>query len=383
MQESSPFSVLIAPLDWGLGHATRCIPIIKELVNQGALVTVAASGGQKALLKQEFPLLEFLEIPGYEISYKPGIFLKWALIFKIPAILKQIKRENKWLAEVLKSRNIDAVISDNRYGLYHKNLFSVFITHQLFIQSGSPGIAGHCPMAVGRWIDRKILKWNYNFIEKFSACWVPDFESDIFLAGDLSHPPFPPRVPLKYIGILSRFKSLKFAGEKTPLLIILSGPEPQRTVFEEVLFSQLAAIKLKAVVVRGLPGGQDSIPLIREGIKIYNHLSSEALNALILSSESVITRSGYSSIMDLVQVKKSAILVPTPGQTEQEYLGLYLQDKKWMYCVSQKKFDLEKVLAEFKKEKFILPEMPASPLQIVVEDFLKKISQEANTKEYF
>jgi UDP:flavonoid glycosyltransferase YjiC (YdhE family) len=157
MQQKEPVSVLVAPLDWGLGHATRCIPIINELICQGALVTIAASGSQRALLEREFPLLGFIEIPGYEISFKKGVLLKWALVFKIPAIRRQIRKENKWLAETLQNHKIDAVISDNRYGLYHKDLFCIFITHQLFIQSRSPG-------AVGRWVDRILLKWNYSFI---------------------------------------------------------------------------------------------------------------------------------------------------------------------------------------------------------------------------
>jgi UDP-N-acetylglucosamine transferase subunit ALG13 len=254
----------------------------------------------------------------------------------------------------------------------------------LSIQSGwgSFNKFGRWRLAVGGWVNRKMLKWNYGFIGKFSECWVPDFENNLSFAGRLSHPPLPPPVPLKYIGILSRFKSLKITGKKNPLLIILSGPEPQRNGFEIFLFSQLAASTLKAIVVRGLPG-EDSIPFIREGIKIFNHLPTEELNVLMIESEMIITRSGYSTIMDLVQVKKSAILVPTPGQTEQEYLGLYMQDKKWMYCVSQKNFDLEKALAAFQKKEFILPVMPASPLQYVVEDFLKTISQETKTIEDF
>ncbi len=143
MIQKEPVSVLIAPLDWGLGHATRCIPIIKELIHQGARVIVAASGSQKNLLKEEFPLLEFIEIPGYEIRYKRGFLLKWNLVMRIPAILKKIKKENKWLEGILENREINAVISDNRYGLFHKALYCVFITHQLSIESGL-GILRKC-----------------------------------------------------------------------------------------------------------------------------------------------------------------------------------------------------------------------------------------------
>ena len=183
MPKNDPVSVLVAPLDWGLGHATRCIPIIKELVKQGAGVIIAAVGNQKKLLEAEFPQLEFLEIPGYEIRYKRGFFLKWSLLFRIPGILRQIRLENRWLEKTLQNRKVDVVISDNRYGLFHKGHFCVFITHQLYIQSGSKP-----PGALGKWIDGRLLKWNYKLISKFSCCWVPDQERGLSLAGILSHP---------------------------------------------------------------------------------------------------------------------------------------------------------------------------------------------------
>jgi hypothetical protein len=249
MQQKEPVCVLIAPLDWGLGHATRCIPIIKELESQGAHVLIAASGPLQSLLKQEFPHLKFLEIPGYQIRYKPGFLLKWAMVFRIPSILKQIRREHAWLALAMQTHKIDAVISDNRYGLYHENLFCVFITHQLFIQSGFARrssakagwsfFVGRWRLAVGGAIDREILKWNYKFISKFSECWVPDQEESFSVAGKLSHPPFPPPIPLKYIGILSRFKPGEKEVVTNSLLILISGPEPHRTLFENILFRQL------------------------------------------------------------------------------------------------------------------------------------------------
>jgi hypothetical protein len=370
MQQKVPASVLIAPLDWGLGHATRCIPIIKELLRQGARVTIAARGSQKNLLKKEFPLIEFLEIPGYEIRYKPGGFLKWDLIFRIPGFLKQIKRENKWLEKTLENRQIDAVISDSRYGLFHKDLFCVFITHQLYIQSGSPANMDGSRWRVHRLMNRVLMKWNYKFISKFSCCWVPDQAGSLSFAGILSHPPRLPGIPIKYIGILSRFQPYEGNVVKDSLLILLSGPEPARTRFEDILFRQLAASGMQTVVVRGLPAAVLPVPFIREGVSIYNHLSSDELNVLLIESEIIVARSGYSTIMDLIRLKKNALLVPTPGQTEQEYLGYYLQEKKWMYCVSQKKFNLGKAIERFQHGQRILPEPQEDLLKNVVEEFL-------------
>lgn len=378
MIQKEPVSVLIAPLDWGLGHATRCIPIIKELIHQGARVIVAASGSQKNLLKEEFPLLEFIEIPGYEIRYKRGFLLKWNLAMRIPAILKKIKKENKWLEGVLENREINAVISDNRYGLFHKALYCVFITHQLSIESGwgyYESVGGWSRLAgtVSRWIDKKILKLNYSFIRKFSECWVPDFPGNPSLAGKLSHPAHLPPVPVRYIGIQSRLIKEENAAIHNCLLILISGPEPQRTEFENIFLGQLVGLECQAVLVRGLPGSLHSLPFIRDGLKIYNHLPAEELNELLNRSEFIVARSGYSTIMDLVNLKRNAILVPTPGQPEQEYLGRYMHENKWMFSVPQKKFNIENVLSEFKKAELVTPELPKSSLQNTIQEFLEKI----------
>jgi hypothetical protein len=369
MNQKRPVSALIAPLDWGLGHATRCIPIINELIHQGALVTIAANGPQKTLLQQEFPRLEFLEIPGYEMTYKAGILLKWALLFRIPILLRKIKKENFWLEEILKHRNMDLVISDNRYGLFNNKLYSVFITHQLCIQSGWTS-----SLTIGRWVENKILKWHYKLIAKFSACWVPDQEGKDSLAGKLSHPPVLPSVPVSYIGILSRFKKTEKNIINNSLLVLLSGPEPQRTEFETILLRQLAGSSMQTTVVRGLPGTEVPASLIRDGVKIYSHLSSSELNELIDESEFIIARSGYSTTMDLIKKKRNAILVPTPGQTEQEYLGTYMMEKEWMYSIAQKNFNLENALLGFRNMEKQLPGIRDSELHDAVRELLIKVS---------
>jgi UDP:flavonoid glycosyltransferase YjiC (YdhE family) len=397
MTEKGPISVLVAPLDWGLGHATRCIPIINELIKLGARVIIAANPAQNDLLISEFPKLEFIEIPGYNIRYKGGILLKWNLLFQIPSLLKQIKRENRWLDNLLRHHPIDAVISDNRYGLFHKTCPCVFVTHQLQIQSGIgsdslPGkvvknrngfwtaIDRRCSLIAGRYLNRCILKRNYAFIENFSSCWIPDLYGELSIAGLLSHPDKLPSIPVKYMGILSRFYKTEKKIQKTALLILFSGPEPQRTEFENMLFDQLGSSTVNTVVVRGLPGADVSIPHIREGVQIWNHLPSDALNELLNNSEYIIARSGYSTVMDLLAVKKNAILVPTPGQTEQEYLGYYLHEKKWMYSVEQKNFNLQRAIDAFENANLVMPEIPCTNLHDVVNEFLTELSMRRESK---
>jgi UDP:flavonoid glycosyltransferase YjiC (YdhE family) len=376
MYKNEPLSVLVAPLDWGLGHTTRCIPIIKELIAQGARVLIAGSAGQKAMLKKEFPLQEYLDIPGYNISYKGGNFLKWRLLLKMPAILKQVKKENSWLDVILRDYTIDAVISDNRFGLHHKRIFSVFITHQLQIQSGlfSGVRAGSWRSALDKWVNRKLLQWNYKFISEFSVCWVPDEDGSLSVAGLLSHPKTPPPVPLKYIGILSRFQPPEKTDVKDYLLILISGPEPQRTIFENIVIAQLAGFTTRTIVLRGLPGSDVPVPFIHDGITIYNHLPSTEMSILISESRYIIARSGYSTVMDLIRLRKTAVLVPTPGQTEQEYLSRYLQKKNWMYCASQKNFSLTDALSAYQKNFMVHPVLPDLSLHDTIEDFLQKLS---------
>jgi predicted glycosyltransferase len=365
MIPKEPVSVLVAPLDWGLGHATRCIPIIKELMGLGARVIIAASGIQKALLIGEFPMLEFIEIPGYDIRYKNGVLLKWAILSRVPWFLKQIRRENEWLDQTIRRHQIDALISDNRYGLFNLKLFTVFITHQLSIQSG----AGRQNF-VNNWINRAIQRWNYKFIEKFSCCWVPDGNNMSSVAGRLSHPAAMPKIPVKYIGILSRFPQHKKRQMEKKLLILLSGPEPARTRFEKLLIKQLKCMNLQTLLIRGLPGQTGTIPDLPKGVQVFNHLPSDDLAEMIIESEFIIARSGYSTIMDLIKLRRNAIIVPTPGQTEQEYLGIYLNEMGWMHAVPEKNFNLEKTIDDFQELKLTLPEKQETNLRDTVEAFL-------------
>jgi UDP:flavonoid glycosyltransferase YjiC (YdhE family) len=359
-----PVNVLIAPLDWGLGHATRCIPIIKALEDRGITVIVAAGGPQKILLQREFPGIEFLEIPGYGIRYTGGKgSLVWGLVFWIPGLLKSIRKENTWLEELCRQREINAIISDNRYGFYHKEKYCVFITHQLFIQSG-----------LGNLANRILQRLNYRFIRRFSECWVPDFRGPVSLAGLLSHPSYLPGIPVKYTGPLSRFGREEKKDFSNPLLILISGPEPQRTLFENKMISELALYKGRAVVVRGLPGVKEEIKMPNTQVEIHNHLASGPLCALLRISETVICRSGYSTVMDLATLKKKAILIPTPGQPEQEYLGKYLHEKKWAVTIAQRDFNLERSLNTFKEKEYGFPRLPDALFpEGVIREFLNQL----------
>ncbi|MGB8190696.1 MAG: glycosyltransferase [Chitinophagaceae bacterium] len=225
------------------------------------------------------------------------------------------------------------VLSDCRFGLHHKDVFCVLLTHQLRIRS-----------PFGKWSERLLQKWNYKFINRFNECWVPDFENKPGLAGELSHPEHLPAVPVKYIGGLSRFDACVRDTQtmQYDLLIVLSGPEPQRSIFENILLNEVKFYKGRAALVRGLPGAQENISC--SNVEIFNHLPAKELCALMISSPLIISRSGYTTVMDLIRLGKKSVLVPTPGQTEQEYLGRSLMQQQLCVCVEQHQFSLEKAL---------------------------------------
>jgi UDP:flavonoid glycosyltransferase YjiC (YdhE family) len=329
--------ILVCPLDWGLGHATRCIPVIHELQNQGAEVIIAADKRPLELLKQEFPQLQFIVFPGYEIAYPENGSMVFKMAFSIPKIIRKISEEKKFLKEIVRKEKIDGVISDNRYGLGITDVPTVLLLHQLMIKS-----------PFGENILHQIT---LNYVKKFSFCWVPDFPWKENLSGDLAHKYSLPS-NAHFVGTLSRFSSLQKnekAEMKYDLLVIISGPEPQRTVFEKMIVEQVSKLPQRTLVVLGKPESTTTREKIGNA-EIISHLNAEQLFEAILASELVLTRPGYSTIMDLAVMKKKAIFVPTPGQTEQEYLGNLYHQKKLQLCVKQNELSVAnaiELVAEF------------------------------------
>ena len=321
------YKVLIAPLDWGLGHATRCIPLIKFLLDTGHEVSLAGNKTQQSLFKKEFPQLKYYFLEGYNISYsKNKRRMPIKILFQIPSILQSVKREHVWLNTLLKREHFDLIISDNRFGLYSSRAICIFITHQLQIQTPYK-------------LTTLVIQWfNYKAIEKFASCWVPDFFRANALGGILSHPDKLPNIPVRYIGPLSRF-SLKDSSEETTkkydFLIILSGPEPQRTILEEKFLFNIENIPGRILLLRGRPGDAEISPFQHERLTILNHLDNQEMQEAILESEFVISRCGYTTVMEMMILQKKCILIPTPGQTEQEYLAQYLFTKRWCYSFNQ------------------------------------------------
>lgn len=334
--------VLVAPLDWGLGHATRDIPLIRALLNKGYKIIVGAEGLQANLLRTEFPEITILPLSGYKVRYsKTRVGFLFKLLIQIPRILGVIRKEHKWLSEMIEKHRIDLVISDNRFGLYSDKVPCVFITHQLTIKA---------PM---HWIENWLQQFNYSFINRFTCCWVPDMQSENNASGILSHPKILPKIPVHYLGLLSRFEQ-KNTEKKYDLCFLLSGPEPQRTMLEDKICSSLSKINGNILIVLGKPGSKNT-RTVPEHVEVFDHLSTEPLQKAIQESEYIICRGGYTSLMELFSLHKKMLLIPTPGQTEQEYLAERLSAFGVCITVSQSELDLPNDIAVLRDFKFKLP----------------------------
>jgi uncharacterized protein (TIGR00661 family) len=294
--------VLIAPLNWGLGHATRCIPIIEDYLAKDWEVILASDGAALSLLRKTFPDLESHELPGYNIKYAKDARLINAVLLQLPKIWLRIRDEFLWLKAFTQLEDLDLIISDNRYGIHSKKIHSVIISHQLNIKS---------PV-----FEDMLNRYNHKMLNRFDECWVPDIEGLGNLSGELSNIPLD--IPKKFIGHLSNLKKAKSDSEDIPLLCILSGPEPQRSILERELKPILIDYP-GAFLIRGLVNEESMDD--EEGLHVRGFADRKQVQELMNRSQLVICRAGYSSLMDLVQMDKKAILIPTPGQTEQEYLA--------------------------------------------------------------
>lgn len=320
-------TILVAPLNWGLGHATRCIPIIRTLLDSEYKVIIASDGPALALLEEEFPRLEHIELPSYNITYpKNGSLFKLKMLLKMPHIIKTIDAENKVVQKLVEKGSIQGIISDNRLGVRHEELPSVYMTHQLNVLSGSTSFFSS--------------KAHRSFIKKFDECWVPDIEGWENLSGKLSVLKYPD-FHLRYIGPLSRMQK-ESLPKKYDILCLLSGPEPQRSLLETKLTAIFKNSSERVFLVRGVV--EPTYSETQTGnLKVINYLTSDKLQTAINSSKIVIARSGYTTIMDLSALEAKAFFIPTPGQYEQEYLAKRLSFQGIVPSCQQKDFSEEKL----------------------------------------
>ena len=304
--------ILICPLNWGLGHASRDIPIIRKLLKENHRVIVAGDKFVLDYIISEFPDIETELLPGKKITYSKNNSQTLHLLRQLPSALIWMHREKKLVAKLLKKYNPDYIFSDNRYGVRHPKVRSILITHQLMLK---------LPKSIS-WLEKPVHLLIKRLVSRFDLCMIPDNDLLDSLAGDLVHKyPLPENARL--IGPLSRFMDEypNFQTDcKYDLLAIISGPEPQRTIFQQILTEKLLTENLNCLIVTGTLKDNSTSESLKN-IKFVPHLESSQLAAYIKNIPLIISRAGYSTIMDLWCLKKDAILIPTPGQTEQEHLA--------------------------------------------------------------
>lgn len=333
--------ILISPLDWGLGHASRCVPIIRHLLNRGCRVTVAASGNSLTLLQNNFgPSISYQAIKGYNITYSknPKGFV-WKILRQIPKLFLQIKQERNWLEDFCKAQEIDGIISDNRYGLYHPTIHNIILTHQWQILSN-----------ISTFADRFLLQEHQKMLTKFDRIWIVD-DSSKNLAGKLSKPATGKlNKPFTYIGHLSQLRMLSSKTEQSSasaskeILILLSGPEPARTQLLHQILAQ--AEHLEQYNFQIIAGSEDKPSTSMPHISILGLANTQEIEQEIAKADLVICRSGYSTLMDLIATQSKALCIPTPGQSEQEYLAEKLSAEGIVLTSRQNDLDLSTMIPQ-------------------------------------
>jgi len=354
-----------------LGHAARMIPVARLLQELNNNIFIASGEEHLALYRTEMPGLTYINFTGFRPGYSRFLPQYLALLFKTPLLLYHIILEHARLKKIIRDYDIDIVISDNRFGLWNKKITTVYVTHMPLIPFPEPL---RFMEFTGKLLHRAV-------ITKYSRCFIPDLPGEVNVSGRLSHGI---RLPdnVRFIGILSRFNSSDEHRERKLFdfrhnTIILSGPEPQRAMLKQKLVNILENKEPPVVILEGRPDEMHNFS--RSGnVLSYNHLPAAEMKEMVTRSESIISRSGYTTIMELISLNCSALLIPTPGQTEQEYLAGYLAEKGWFHTISQNEIK-EGITMPSKEAKWSYDIISQS--RILLAEALKELLEENHKKD--
>lgn len=326
--------ILVAPLNWGLGHASRCVPLIHSLLDEGHEVVIGGDGMSFTLLRKHFPKLRYVYLAPLDLHYSRSGNQTWAMLKAIPQLLLWRNKDRLMLKAILQEEHFDQVISDNRPGLYNKQVECIYITHQLQIRLTK----------TWQWAEAMASRIHARMYTRFNKVWIPDYEDiNHSLAGELSHPSnlrlSRKMTAFQYIGPLSRFHS-PITHKPSPInyevVAVLSGLEPQRTLLEQELIERYSGKEERVLIVQGLVNHPNT-RIKRGNLTIVPSMADAELVPALLNARHIIARSGYSTIMDLEALGLLSVgnnkplpvhieLIPTPGQPEQEYLAVWLKD---------------------------------------------------------
>ncbi len=317
-------NILVAPLNWGLGHATRCVPLIKALLARNYKVILASDGLAYDFLLKEFPLLPIYKLASLEIHYAKTKRLQGInMLQQLPKLFRFLAEDELAIQKIAKEIKIDGILSDNRPGIFIEGIPNIYINHQLQVKTGFTTFLSS--------------KMHQIQMKKFTEIWVPDVEFEPCLSGELGHLNsnlFSNKI--KYLGWISRLEA-KDEPKKYDYCAIISGPEPQRSIFQEKVVQLFSNLKGNKILVTGSFKDVNQ----NRSFEVKSLLNTADLNRLINRSNTIICRSGYTSLLDLMKLQKNALLVPTPGQYEQEYLAKHMDQLGWFFVCEQAKFEKE------------------------------------------
>ncbi len=364
-------NILICPLQWGLGHAGRMIPLARILREMNNVIYIGAGEELLPFFRSELHDFTFINFRGFNTGYSKYLPQYLLLLLKTPSLIYNSVLEHIRLKRIIRDNAIDVVISDNRFGLWSKDIKSVYVTHMPLIPF--PRTFRFLEF-IGVFLHRMVIK-------KYSLCLIPDLPGELNFSGRLSHSLKLPS-NTRYIGILSRFADTGLPVLRDPftgrhITIILSGPEPQRSLLRQKLIEELKFREISMVILEGRPDLTDE-PVRSENIISFNHLPASQMKDVLVRSNGIITRSGYTTIMELISLGCNALLIPTPGQTEQEYLADYLTNKGLFTTIRQKHINRGISILVNKP-------LPADEIlrqsRELLESALKEISEEKQDKE--
>ena len=329
MQSSK--NILICPLEWGLGHAGRMVPLAKKLIDLGHNVIIGSGSEHIEFFRKELPGVNCISFPGFSIRYSSWLPQYLIILLNTPVFIFSVIKEHRQLKKIITALSIDIVISDSRPGLWNRSVKTVFVTHMLRVP-------------LPQWasfLERTGVFSTKRIIRKFTFCYIPDLDGGNDLSGKLSHG-FKLPENARYIGILSRFRQASAntaaSGQRCFCTVILSGPEPQRSIMKQKLIGLLRLKGEQSVILEGKPGTYPE-KRTEANITYLSHLSAVEMRELIMGSRYIISRSGYTTLMELASLGKRALIIPTPGQTEQEYLAAYLSEKGWFDTLTQNELE--------------------------------------------
>jgi len=331
MNATGQKTILASPLEWGLGHTVRLVPLIEAALSQGCRVILASDGRSLNFLRNRFPDLPWVRMPFYPIRYPDDSRFFRKLMPQVPGILRTIHQNRKQLAGLVREWCVDLIISDHRYGMTYPGVTSVFITNQLWLKA---------PKGLG-WTEPLVYRLHVWYLRKFTHIWLPDLPGCPNISGIQTHPPGMPR-RAEYVGLISRFGNMvpvpPREQEPFDILGLLSGPEPQRSMLERILIDQSNDSGIRTVILRGLPPDDPFSGPDEEttgSVRLISHLPDPQLLWYVKQAGRIICRPGNSTVSDLISLGKTALLVPTPGQTEQEYVAEHLAAQGWFEVCRQ------------------------------------------------